>query len=118
MYVGVASMHLQRNTTYMEWGQTVEFWYNKWNGTPSSFQKFTTSHKRRRLGVDDVQQHIRQHVIDMNKEGTAVKYQDVKEHVEHETGAPIAYSTMKRYGYNEANVSWKRTTRTLTTDGM
>ena len=98
--------------------RTVENWYSMWDGTPASLQKHTTSHKRRRLKPGEVQQHIRQHVIDMNREGTCVKYKDVKKNVEEKTGAPIAYSTLKQYGYKEANISWKRTSCTLNADGM
>lgn len=99
-------------------GPAVRYWYTLWDGTPHSLQKLTTSHKHRRLDSQQLQQHIRGYVIDMNKQTDPVKYKDVKQNVEMETQNPIAYSTLKRYGYNEANISWKRTTRTLTTDGM
>lgn len=98
--------------------RTLEYWYSKWDGTPASLEKQTTSHKRRRLDPQQVQQNIRGYVETMNKQGDQVIYADVKEHVEEETAQPIAYSTLTRYGYNEAHVSYKRTTRTLTTDGM
>jgi transposase len=99
-------------------GQTVEYWHSRWDGTPSSLQKQTTSHKRRRLNSQQVQTHIRGFVQTMNQQGDQVIYQDVKQHVEEQINTPIAYSTITRYGYNEAKVSYKRTTRTLTTDGM
>lgn len=97
---------------------TLQYWYSIWDGTRNSLQKHTTSHKCRRLAPQHVQQHIRDYVETMNKQGDQVIYADVKEHVEENTGEPIAYSTLARYGYNEAHVSYKRTTRTLTTDGM
>ena len=98
--------------------RTVQSWYSKWDGTPQSLQKQTTSHKRRTLDPHQVKQHIRQYVIDMNSEKEHVKYENVKKNVEQETDAPIAWSTLKRYGYKEALVSCKRTTRTLTSEGM
>ena len=97
--------------------RSLQYWYSIWDGSVASLQKNTTSHKRRRLEPGQVQQHIRQYVIDMNEQGDHVNYSDDKEHVERETGSPIAWSTLKRYGYNEARVSCKRTTRVLTTDG-
>jgi transposase len=99
-------------------GQAVEYWYKSWDGTPQSLQKNTTSHKRRRLDDFQVEQHIRGYVQSMNEQGDQVIYEDVKQHIEQETGQSIAYSTLTRYGYRKANISFKRTTRTLTTEGM
>ena len=98
-------------------GQTVASWFQQWNGSPESLQKHTTCNKRRKLDDGEVQQHIRGFVETMNEQGDQVIYKDVKEHVEQETGQPMAYSTLARYGYKKAHISYKRTTCTLTTEG-
>jgi transposase len=97
---------------------SLQYWYSIWDGTPNSLQKHTTSHKRRKLNEEQVQQHIRGYVECMNQQGDQVIYQDIKENVEQKTGQLIAYSTLARYGYKKAHISYKRTTCTLTTDGM
>jgi hypothetical protein len=99
-------------------GSAVRYWYSQWDGTVASLDKRTTSHKRRKLNDNEVETHIRGYVQSMNEGGDQVIYKDVKENVEQETGQPIAYSTLARYGYKKAHISYKRTTRTLTTEGM
>jgi hypothetical protein len=106
--------HALANKHHVRGGSTtVKYWYDRWDGTPESLEKRTTSNKRRKLNEEEVKQHIRGYVEEQNQESEPVGYHQVQQHVQQETKQHIPITTIKRYGHDDAKLSYKRTTRTL-----
>ena len=62
--------------------------------------------------------YILDFVAHKNANGEAVDYKDVQKNVVKHTKKDVSERTVSRIGKEELNLSWKKTTRTLVSDGM
>jgi transposase len=97
---------------------TVREWWLTWTRggqTVESLEPRLRGHRRHKL-TEKEEELIRDYVLQKNEEKKAVDYKRVHNYIVQKTKKDIAYSTIKGIG-KELGISWKKTSRTLSTEG-
>lgn len=96
----------------------VRRWFARWNGRVESLGRRTGSGRPQILTQKEKKTHILKFVEKMNKKGEAVDYPAVLENVREKTNKGISLRQLRDIGRREFNLRWKKTTRTLVSQGQ
>lgn len=96
----------------------VKIWARQYDGTDESLEKKHAGGQKRKLTMEDSEEHVKKFIVDRNREGKAVSYADVKKEVKEQTGKDVALSTISRYGFKDHHITDKMTSRKLAIEGI
>jgi transposase len=96
---------------------SVRQWYADWDGTVESLARKHGGGRKRKLTEEESKAHIKDFVIEKNREGKAVCYADAQKRVKEETGKDVSVRTVRRYGLKDHGLTYKWTTRKLKIEG-
>jgi len=99
----------------------IQKWWRKWNAGGRSVEAFEDEaggDRKSILTQREKDRYILDFVAHKNANGEAVDYKDVQKNVVKHTKKDVSERTVSRIGKEELNLSWKKTTRTLVSDGM
>ena len=91
--------------------KTIQRWHHQWDGTAVSLKERKSTGRPRILTRQQVQQHIRQPILDANRTATAIHYPQLRPRIQSETGRNPSIRTIRRYGKNELQARNKTTTK-------
>lgn len=88
--------------------QTLEKWFQRWNGTVESLTRRSGSGRPRALTTTQVQRYIRQPVLQANRAHRAIHYPDLMPRLRQQTRQSVSLRTVQRYGRNELKIRDKK----------
>ena len=97
--------------------EVVRGWFARWNGRVESLGRRTGSGRPQILTQSEKKTHILKFVERMNKKGEPVDYPAVLVNVREKTNKQISLSQLRHIGRHEFNLRWKKTARTLVSQG-
>jgi hypothetical protein len=99
----------------------IKKWWRRWIGAGRSiaaFEEEAGGDRRSLLTEREKQRYILDFVSHQNAKRKAVDYKDVHANVIKKTKKEVALRTVQEIGKEELDISWKKTTKTLVSDGM
>jgi len=99
----------------------IRKWWRKWHAggrTVDALQEEVRGHRRSILTQREKERFILDYVSHKNAEGIAVDYKDVHKNVVKHTKKKISERAVREIGYEELNLTWKKVTKSLVSDGM
>lgn len=73
--------------------------------------------RKRKLSHDEAEEHVKDFIVDRNREGKAVSYDDVARELHKRGRVDVSVRTLRRYGRKDFNITDKLTTRKLAIEG-
>lgn len=101
----------------VEHKSVVRKWVSQYNGTKESLTKQTRPNNKRKMTLEESEEHINKFVAKKNKAGEAVDYGMVKKEVKEQLDKDVSLRTLQRYGHEDHGLTYKRTTRQLIAEG-
>ena len=98
----------------------IRRWRTQWEEggrTAEAFESHAGGDRRSKLTQREKERYILDFVSHKNAKSEAVDYKDVLNNVVKRTKKNIALRTVRQIGNEELNLSWKKTTSTLVSDG-
>ena len=98
----------------------IRGWWRKWkNGgqTMEAFESTAGGDRRSTLTQREKERYIEDFVSHNNAKGVPVDYKDVLAHVLRRTKKNVSLRTVEEIEKEELNLSWKKTTQSLVSDG-
>jgi transposase-like protein len=99
----------------------IKKWWRKWNSAGRSiaaFEEEAGGDRRSILTEREKERYILDFVSHQNAIRKAVDYNDVHANVIKKTKKEVSLRTIQEIGKEELDISWKKTTQTLVSDGM
>jgi hypothetical protein len=98
--------------------RTVRRWHQSWDGTKKSLQSEPKPGKVSKLSNVQKDRHIRNYILQCNRDGERVTYRMVQSNVKKMTKKNLSLSQIQRIGKKELNISHKKTKRSLVGTGI
>jgi transposase len=89
-------------------GETIRYWYSKWDGTSQSLKDEKRTGRPRVLSSREVQQHVHAPILRANRSHRTIHYTKLLPSVQEKTGKNVSLSTLRRYGKEELGAKQKR----------
>lgn len=89
--------------------RTINRWYDRWDGTPSSLEHQQGAGRPRILTRRQVTQLITTPIVRHNRRHKAIHYRELKNSIHAKTGKSPSLQTIRRYGKQDARVRHIRT---------
>jgi hypothetical protein len=91
--------------------QTINQWYQQWDGTAASLLRKEGTGKQRILNLAEISRHIRAPILAANRSHRAIHYTDLLPSIQAKTRTKVSLRTVQRYGKEEYGVKKRRTTK-------
>jgi transposase len=90
-------------------GQTIQYWYRAWDGSPASLQRKAIPGRPRLLTRAQVGRYIRTPIRRRNRSHLPVHYTELQDSIQRSTGKSISLPTIRRHGRQELQAQCKHT---------
>jgi transposase len=94
-------------------GQVVKQWCEE----AAQDEKEETRGRKRKLTMQQVQEHIREWTREQNRKPKHVDFDLITVHIKEAVGVDLSRSTVKRYAHDECKLTWKEHTLVAPSDG-
>jgi transposase len=90
-------------------GNTIKYWYSKWNNTIQSLEERKREGRPRLLNKSQVNHLIRTPIRNKNRSSTSIHYTQLHSTIQSKIGKSIDISTIRRYGKRDLGIKLKHT---------
>jgi transposase len=90
----------------------------RWCIAAAQQQKEEKRGRKRKLRVQQVEEHIGEWTREQNKEKEHVDCDLIRNHIKEAVGVDVSHSTVKRYTHDECKITWKEHTLVAPPDGQ
>lgn len=92
-------------------------WWKRWNGKKTSLERREGSGRPQVLTSAEKKKHMLRFVEANNKKSQPVNYHHVRQRVVEKTGKQLSLRRVRSIGKSELGLRWKKTTRSLYSQG-
>jgi hypothetical protein len=89
----------------------VHYWYQAWDGTPSSLQNKCSPGRPTILNTHEINQHIGAVVRRKNRQPRAAHYTNLMHDIKRKSGKQVSLRTIQRYGKETLHIKDQSTTK-------